>query len=136
MLMKLKRDQIKEFDIPNGYLAELLDMLEEGLKDVETDLDDEVVYTVINNIIKDKYEINEGYLGLDNEFLLRLVIDTIQGEGDETKIKLWYELTTEFYNNFNGERLYYKRIPSEKNTDDPNQLTHEDILRIEYGVDI
>jgi len=134
--MKLKRDKIKDFDIPDDYLSEMLDVLEEGLKDVETDLDDEVVYTVINNIIKDKYEVNEGYLGLDNEFLLRLVIDTIQGEGDETKIKLWYELTTKFYTESDSKRLYLKRLPSEEDTDDPNQLTHEDILRVEYGVDI
>ncbi len=107
--MKLKRDKIKDFDIPDNYLAEMLDFLEEGLKDVETDLDDEVVYTVINNIIEFKFEKGGAYKRAkdtkfekhNKEFLPELTKRVLK---KDNKIKFWYNYE-ELYERVTGKKL-------------------------------
>jgi len=55
--MKLKRDKIKEFDIPEEFMKGFLDHLEEELKEVDaSDKAEEDIYVLINNVIKYKAE--------------------------------------------------------------------------------
>ncbi len=108
--MKLKREKIKNFFIPDDYLSEMLDVLEEGLKDVETDLDDEVVYTVINNIIEFKFEEGGEYkraMGTEQEkydkkFFKNLVKEAIVKQNHV--FKFWYNYE-ELYERVTGKKL-------------------------------
>ena len=117
--MKLKREKIKEFDIPKEYMIELLDYLEEGLKEIETEINDKIVYDVINNIIRNKYS-NKKYKSRGKEFILNLIKSTISGQGDKHLIEMWYELAN--------------KIKNEKFNKD-EKLTTEDMLNIDYGIE-
>jgi len=88
--MKLDRTKISEnFEIPVNVYDELLDKLEVGLKEIETELDDDTVYLVINNIISSKYERNRSYRHMPKDELLRLTKTIIEGPGDKTLLPIW-----------------------------------------------
>ena len=100
--MILKKDKINDFDIPKDYFEEMLEILEEGLKGIETDLNDEVIYTVINNIIEFKFEKDEGYNMLYKEFLLELVQEAIEEKNHV--LDFWYN-HDELYKEVTGRTL-------------------------------
>ena len=88
--MKLDRSKISEnFEIPVNIYDEILDVLEEGLKYIKTELDGDTVYLVINNIIKDRYEDNQGYLNIPKEVLRDLTIEIIEGSGNNELLPSW-----------------------------------------------
>ncbi len=87
--MKLDRAKIWDFDIPENVLNSILDNLERGLKNIETELDEETVYLVINNVIRGKYEYKNAYVHMPTDELTRLTEEIIKGKGDETLLPMW-----------------------------------------------
>ncbi|TYB31115.1 MAG: hypothetical protein FXF47_05615 [Candidatus Mcinerneyibacterium aminivorans] len=87
--MKLKREKIWDFDIPENVLKSILDNLENGLKKIETELDEETVYLVINNIIKGKFEYKNAYVHMPADELLRLTKKIIKGSGNKRLLPRW-----------------------------------------------
>ncbi len=89
--MKINRKKIKDVKIPQKKMDEMLTMLKEELEDVETELEDKTVYAIINNIIKERYLANNGYMKLDSSFLGELTKEIIAGEVDQLLIEMCYE---------------------------------------------
>src|SRR5690554_5879068 len=116
---KFDRSKIKKFNIPEDYLNEMIKILEKGLKNIKSNVNEDKAYEIINNIIKDRYENDEGYKDLDKRFLLELTETIIKGKGDKKKIKLWSEIST-------------KALYPEKE----EKITTDDILETEYGIDV
>ena len=88
--MKLDRTKVrKDFEIPVSIYEEIVDTLEEGLKDIETELDTQTVYLVINNIIRSKYEYKKNYLQMPPDELLRLTKKVIEGSGNDLLLPTW-----------------------------------------------
>ncbi|MGM0410907.1 MAG: hypothetical protein ACQEQF_09075 [Bacillota bacterium] len=93
---------IKELKYISGsYVTEekmekMLEVLERELKGVETELEEEVVYDVVNNIIEDRYEKHNVHERMSDKFLGGLTKKTIKGQGNERLLLMWHELSNKF----------------------------------------
>ncbi len=87
--MKLDKSKIWDFDIPENVLNSILNNLESGLKNIETELDKETVYLVINNVIRGKYEYKNAYVHMPTDELLKLTKEVIEGSGNERLLPIW-----------------------------------------------
>jgi len=90
--MELKRDKIKDFNLTKEHLDELLGYLEERLKGMETDLDEEKIYTVINNVIEIKYlhEFGGDRDDVSYKTIYRIIKKALVNQ--DNKLELWYNV--------------------------------------------
>lgn len=88
-IMKIDRSKIKKYDLPMKVYNEIIDILQKELKNIKSDLDNETIYLVINNIIKSKYVSKNSYVNTTYDHLANLTKELIKNDRDEDLLELW-----------------------------------------------